>query len=91
MNQIGNYAFFGCTGLTSLALGSGVQFINMGAFSGCTELTGIVTVPYSIQMIDEEAFAGCTKVSLFQIPSDLPQGIFYRIDSFPPGVGLQTY
>ena len=41
ITKINQYAFFGCTGLTSVTIGSGVTSIGNEAFSGCTGLTSI--------------------------------------------------
>jgi len=35
-------AFAGCTGLTSITIGSNVAYIGEGAFSGCTALTSVI-------------------------------------------------
>ena len=43
-----------------------VTRIGWGAFSGCTNLTG-VTIPYSVEKIDEYAFNGC--INLFDTNS----------------------
>ena len=41
VTRIGNYAFFGCSGLTSMEIPSGVTIIGDRAFSGCSGLTSI--------------------------------------------------
>ena len=41
LTAIGGSAFFNCTGLTSVTIGSGVTAIGNGAFSGCRELTSV--------------------------------------------------
>ena len=43
MTKIGDYAFFGCTSLTSIAIPDSVTAIGNGAFSNCTALTLTVT------------------------------------------------
>ena len=41
VTSIGNYAFEGCTGLTSVTINNGVKSIGYDAFYGCTGLTSI--------------------------------------------------
>ena len=55
---IGNYAFEGCSGLTSLTLPAGITSIGYGAFIGCSGLTSL-TLPAGITKIGSSAFAGC--------------------------------
>ncbi len=56
---IGNYAFSGCTGLTSVHIGDSVTSIGNYAFSGCTGLTS-VHIGDSVTSIGNYAFSGCT-------------------------------
>ena len=56
---ITDYAFYGCTGLTSVTIPDSVTSIGYKAFYGCTGLTS-VTIPDSVTSIGREAFYGCT-------------------------------
>ena len=56
---IGNDAFSGCSGLTSIEIPNSVTSIDYGAFWNCTGLTSI-TIPNSVTSIDYNAFRGCT-------------------------------
>ena len=58
VTSIGNYAFGGCTGLTSITIPESVTSIGISAFSGCTGLTSII-IPESITSIENQAFYGC--------------------------------
>lgn len=78
MEQIGEGAFKGCIGLTTLTedmLGH-VSMIGTEAFMGCSQLTSI-TLPGTLSTLSGKAFAGCT--SLIQIiakSNDVPVGAF---------------
>jgi len=53
--SIGDYAFGGCTSLTSVTIPNGITSIGEDAFSGCTSLTS-VTIPNGVISIGEYAF-----------------------------------
>ena len=55
---IGSYAFYGCSGLTSLTLPAGITWIGDYAFSGCSGLTSL-TLPAGITEIGYRAFDKC--------------------------------
>ena len=60
---IGQYAFYGCTSLTSIDLsGTQVTTIDIFAFYYCTSLTSI-TIPDSVTTIDTNAFRKCTSLT----------------------------
>ena len=67
VTSIGNSAFYGCTGLTSVEIPSSVTSISYAAFYGCTGLTSI-TIPNSVKYIDWYAFADCTGLTSIEIP-----------------------
>ena len=59
---IGNYAFQGCTGLTSVTIPNTVTTIGNYAFQGCNRLIS-VTIPNSVTSIGEYAFSGCSSMT----------------------------
>ena len=59
VTSIGDDAFCGCSGLTSVTMGNSVTSIGESAFYRCSSLTS-VTIPNSVTSIDEEAFYYCT-------------------------------
>ena len=70
---ISNYAFSGCTELTSVSLPKSLKEINLNAFRGCTGLTS-VTLPHSLQKIGSGAFYGCTGLtSLIMLSQSLAE------------------
>ena len=58
---IGDFAFSGCSGVSSVRIGNGVANIGKFAFSGCTSLTD-VTIPASVTSIDSSAFSDCNNL-----------------------------
>ena len=59
VSAIGDCAFEGFVGLTSITIPYGVMRIGFGAFIDCSGLTS-VTIPDSVTSIGFEAFCGCT-------------------------------
>ncbi len=55
--SIGNYAFYGCAGLTSVTIPEGVTSIESNAFSGCTGLS-YLSIPLSVTDIQPGTFKG---------------------------------
>lgn len=56
VTSIGNFAFQGCTGITSVKIPDSVTTIGSKAFKDCTGLTSI-TIPSGVLTIGESAFA----------------------------------
>ena len=70
VTSIGESAFEGCTGLTSVTIPSTVTSIGNSAFKGCTGLTS-VTIPSSVTSIGNSAFEGCNGLTSVTIPSSV--------------------
>ena len=70
VTSIGDYAFRGCSGLTSVTIGNRVTSIGEEAFYGCTGLTS-VTIGNSVTSIGEEAFRGCSGLTSVTIPNSV--------------------
>lgn len=58
MTSLGIYAFYGCSGLTSIEIPSGVTTIGGGAFEGCSGLTFVALKGNIPSSIDSTAFKG---------------------------------
>lgn len=70
VTEIGQDAFFGCTGLTSVVIPNTVTKISYEAFEGCSGLTS-VTFGNSVTHIYPDAFNGCSSLSSLTIPNSL--------------------
>ena len=65
---IGDLAFEGCSGLTSLKLPSDIRLIGRNAFEGCSGLTSI-TLPSGVTEISNSTFSGCSGLTSLTLPS----------------------
>jgi len=65
---IGNYAFYNCSGLTSVAIPAGVTGIGISAFYNCSGLTS-VAIPAGVTGIGGNAFRRCSGLTSVAIPA----------------------
>lgn len=70
VEDIGTYAFVGCTALTSVTLPNTVKTIGARAFSGCTALQSI-EIPASVETIGSRAFNGCSSLQSVSLTEGL--------------------
>ena len=70
VTSIGEYAFCGCRGLTSITIPDSVTSIGEYAFCGCSGLTSI-TIPDSVTSIGGYAFRYCRGLTSITIPNSV--------------------
>ena len=70
VKNIGNSAFRGCIGLTSIDIPNSVKNIGNSAFRGCIGLTSI-DIPNSVTTIGDYAFYECSELISFTIPNSV--------------------
>ena len=69
--EIYQYAFYACTGLTSITIPGSVTSIRYSAFEGCTGLTSI-TIPGSVTSIRYSAFGSCSGLASISVENGNP-------------------
>ena len=70
VTSIGKYAFFWCSGLTSITIPNSVTSIGEHAFANCSGLTSI-TIPNSVTSIGDGAFSSCSGLTSITIPNSV--------------------
>ena len=91
VTTIGGIAFWGCSGLKSVAIPDSVTAIGGGAFSYCTGLKS-VTIGNSVRSIGNMAFNGCRDLTSVAIPdsvTSIGMGAFAYCDDLTVYVGSE--
>ena len=70
VTAIGDWAFYCCTGLTSIYIPNSVSIIGFEAFYRCSSLIG-VNIPNSVKVIGYQAFYGCSSLQGIHIPGSV--------------------
>ena len=67
---VGEYAFYGCTSLTSVTIPDSVTTIGYSAFDYCYNLTS-VTIGNGVTAIEQWAFNGCENLTSVNLPKSV--------------------
>ncbi|MEE0984197.1 MAG: Ig-like domain-containing protein [Bacteroidaceae bacterium] len=70
VTSIKDYAFYECSGLTSVTIGNSVESIGYRAFTQCSGLTS-VTIGKSVTSIEDFAFEDCSGLTSVTIPNSV--------------------
>ena len=79
VTEIGNSAFSGCVGLSSITIPDSVTWVRDCAFSGCTGLTS-VTIGNGVTEIGSDAFSECTGLTSITIPDSVTSIGWFAFD-----------
>ena len=89
-DEIGEYAFAYCRGLTSLTLPAGITSIGRSAFVGCSGLTSL-TLPAGITSIGDVAFSGCSGLTSLILPASITSIGSYAFSSCSGLTSIYVY
>ncbi len=85
ITNVGRYALYNCTNLTTFTLANTVTSIGNNAFRA-TGLTGVVNIPASVISIGEYAFSNCTGITKLNIAGSASIGQY----AFSGCIGLTS-
>ena len=84
VTSIGSYAFYGCSGISSLTVGESVASIGESAFENCSQIR-TMTLGSNVATIGNNAFANCTGLFMATVKPEFPpmaqSGTFTNVSS----------
>ena len=85
LDRLGDCAFSGCSGLTSVVLPAGVEQIGSMVFSDCRSLSGTFELPSEMSYCGAGAFLGCDGLTEFALSASneyysVSDGVLYDAD-----------
>lgn len=86
VTEVGDGAFYGCTGITSVTVPEGVRTCGLYAFRGCSSLK-TVTLPNSMVSLQTAVFEGCSSLRSIELPDNLRE---MRLEVFAGCSGLTS-
>ena len=84
ITALGEYAFNGCTSLTSIDLPEGLTSIGDYAFQSCTSLTTVTCQATGVPNLGAEAFNDCSKLANIYVPAG-------SVDDYKAATGWSAY
>ena len=101
VTTVGDYAFRGCSKISSVSFPSDLTYLGVRAFGSCSSLANVYWAAPSytnVTVIPESCFSGCSSLQSFPVPKKcavIGQGAFSGCDalttvSFPEGSALTT-
>ena len=73
VTSIGDYAFSGCTSLTTITIPSTIKTLGKYAFFGCTSLVTVENFENTqITILDDGTFSGCTSFTTISLLTAFP-------------------
>ena len=72
VTEIGDDAFYGCEGITSVTIPGSVKTIEAFAFNGCKGITSI-SIPANVKTIGQAAFAACKALKSVTLPDGIQE------------------
>lgn len=70
VKEIGEYTFYGCSGIISISFSKSLSSIGYSAFERCTQLASI-ELPNSITSLGQSAFRDCTSLTSIKISNSM--------------------